>query len=453
MYLDIDVHGRIQLKLTDIPGKHIAVLGLSGSGKSNTVTVLAEELLTNNYPLTIVDVDSEYWGLKEVHNIPVVGKSPNVDLEVSPLAGAALANWVFDKNIPIILDVLNFDQEQREQFLTDYLRTFWNRICLQKRPHLVIVDEAHLLVPQQQKGSELKKLITRMALQGRKRGLGVLIASQRPSMVDKNIITQAGFLLLHRNTYPNEIKIYQEIIPLPADQIKKTVPEMQPGQIIALLNHKPVTTTIRKRHTFDGGATPTLVEEMQVPDLKGMSAELLEELRRVTVKEDHADATTQTIKALQQENANLKAEVAHLKELLETARAQQPISVDKAQAELELQEGLKARQRQAFKKLLAELKNASLIDKSALAFLINSNKSYQIREIAPHIAQNPDTLAKNPPHKFLGRFILREQKNGGRTFYYYFNPHYLPKAFPNLDVEAMNSEVVAIVSKALGKVG
>ena len=40
------------------------ITGKSGSGKSNTASVLCEELLDEGVPLMIVDTDGEYYGLK-----------------------------------------------------------------------------------------------------------------------------------------------------------------------------------------------------------------------------------------------------------------------------------------------------------------------------------------------------------------------------------------------------
>jgi DNA helicase HerA-like ATPase len=54
----------LELAVADLIGQRIAVLGISGSGKTNTVAVLAEELLLQ-LPMTIVDIEGEYFGLKE----------------------------------------------------------------------------------------------------------------------------------------------------------------------------------------------------------------------------------------------------------------------------------------------------------------------------------------------------------------------------------------------------
>jgi DNA helicase HerA-like ATPase len=48
-------------------------LGKSGSGKSNSASVVVEELLDDGYPVLIVDVDREYFGLKEEYELLHLG--------------------------------------------------------------------------------------------------------------------------------------------------------------------------------------------------------------------------------------------------------------------------------------------------------------------------------------------------------------------------------------------
>jgi len=58
------------------------VTGKSGSSKSNTVSVVCEELLDAGAPLMIVDTDGEYYGLKEQYELLHVGGDDRYDLRV-----------------------------------------------------------------------------------------------------------------------------------------------------------------------------------------------------------------------------------------------------------------------------------------------------------------------------------------------------------------------------------
>ena len=58
--------GNFILSKEDILRKCVAILGIRGSGKSNTAMVLSEELVREGVPVTIVDPDGEYQDLMRV---------------------------------------------------------------------------------------------------------------------------------------------------------------------------------------------------------------------------------------------------------------------------------------------------------------------------------------------------------------------------------------------------
>src|SRR5437868_15324775 len=93
-------------------GRSVALLGITGSGKTNTAAVLIEELLLSGLPLTIVDIEGEYWGLKEKFEVLVAGRSSHSELEVSPNNAAQLAEISVKRSISVILDLSDFTQEE-----------------------------------------------------------------------------------------------------------------------------------------------------------------------------------------------------------------------------------------------------------------------------------------------------------------------------------------------------
>src|SRR5579885_3705105 len=89
--LNIDSTKELQLQTQTLVGRSIAVLGITGSGKTNTAAVLIEELLSGGFPLTIVDIEGEYWGLKERFEILVAGRSQHAELDIDPTNAGKLA--------------------------------------------------------------------------------------------------------------------------------------------------------------------------------------------------------------------------------------------------------------------------------------------------------------------------------------------------------------------------
>src|SRR2546426_11295895 len=82
--LRLDISETLRFTLAHLRRQRTIVLGQSGMGKSNTVAAIAEEALSYHIPMSIVDPESEYWSLKSLYDVLVVGRSPYADLEVAP---------------------------------------------------------------------------------------------------------------------------------------------------------------------------------------------------------------------------------------------------------------------------------------------------------------------------------------------------------------------------------
>jgi DNA helicase HerA-like ATPase len=64
-------------------------------------------------------------------------------------------------------------------------------------PVLVVVEEAHVFIPKDE-DTETKYFASKVAREGRKFGLGLVIVSQRPRGIDANILSQMGSLAVMR---------------------------------------------------------------------------------------------------------------------------------------------------------------------------------------------------------------------------------------------------------------
>ncbi len=217
--------------MDDVIGRLIAILGIRGSGKTNTSAVILEELLKYNMPLTIVDIDGEYWGLKEKYEILAVGKSENVDVKIEVEHAEYVAEVSISKNVPVILDVSGYLNEKIYKLLFKYFKRIWYLAGKFRKPYMIILEEAHEFIPQCIK-TDLKEVITRIALRGRKRGLGAVIISQRSAKVEKDVLSQAEILFLHKVVHPADLKVYKEILPLPSKDVVDMVTALNVGECI-----------------------------------------------------------------------------------------------------------------------------------------------------------------------------------------------------------------------------
>jgi hypothetical protein len=319
--MQIDTEGKLKdITASALVGKMVAVLGITGSGKTNTAAVLIEELLAARYPMTIVDIEGEYYGLKERFEVLVAGQSQNVDVQMSqPEQASQLARLSVERGIAVVLDVSEFDsEEERFSFLLAYFITLWDANFKSRKPYAIFLEEAHEYVPQGAR-TPLKAVLTRLALRGRKRGFGVILMSQRSAKVDKDVLTQASVSFLHRVQHPTDVGVYKELIPLPAREVEAMVAGLGQGQAIVLNGNQPVEVAqIRLRQTLHVGATPEFGEGSGLDfQPKKIDAGLLSELQKlaaVNEVEPVAEAKGRAVPSREREQAaqikKLEAELA-----------------------------------------------------------------------------------------------------------------------------------------------
>jgi DNA helicase HerA-like ATPase len=70
-------------------------------------------------------------------------------------------------------------------------------------PVLVVLEEAHVFIPKDEK-TETKYFASKVAREGRKFGLGLVIVSQRPRAIDANILSQMGSFAIMRMIQPDD---------------------------------------------------------------------------------------------------------------------------------------------------------------------------------------------------------------------------------------------------------
>jgi len=268
----------LEIDLEQLIGQCIAILGIRGSGKSNTAGVIFEELLANNYPMSIVDIEGEYFGLKEKYEVLVVGAGEGVEIEIDADCAAEIAQVSMEQNVPVVLDLSGFLSDERTEILKEYLGSLWALAGNLRRPYIIGIEEAHEFIPQGVK-NELKEMIARVALRGRKRGLGAIVVSQRSAKVDKDVLSQAGMLLLHRVVHEVDMRVYGELLPWRKSEVKEIIGALDTGECIYLNGDTVLPIYVRERATFHAGFTPSL-DAVVTPELKQVSTSIIETIER-----------------------------------------------------------------------------------------------------------------------------------------------------------------------------
>lgn len=239
------------------------VIGQSGSGKSYLIAVLCEQLLQNNIAFCIVDTEGEYFSLKEKFQMLWVGGEEadvNMEIDFYDLITKSIRN-----NVPLILDVS--DVLDPRKVVSDFAGKLYEIENQVNQPYLLIVEEADKFVPQSK--DSLKEL-EEISKRGRKRGLGILVATQRPSLVNKNVLSQCGNQFIGKLTTENDLKAVDLFF---ADRKElELLPKLDTGEFFVMGNALKEKTRMQtvQRITQHKGLTPKLIPKAtgKVTELK-----------------------------------------------------------------------------------------------------------------------------------------------------------------------------------------
>ena len=298
------------------------VTGKSGSGKSNSASVIAEQLLDNEFGLLIVDIEGEYYGLKEEYEILHAGADEECDIQVTTDHAEKLATLALEQNVPIILDVSSYlDESEAEAMLTEVARSLFAKGKKQKQPFLLLVEEIHEYIPEQGSVGECGKMLIKIGKRGRKHGLGLCGISQRPADVKKDFITQCDWLLWHRLTWQNDTRVVRRILD---GKYADAVENLDDGEGFLVTDWTGDVRRVQfhRKETFDAGATPGL-EDVERPDLKSVSADLVSELAEIS---NEASARKDRIAQLESRLEQRETRIEELERELRDARNLQDLA-------------------------------------------------------------------------------------------------------------------------------
>lgn len=143
-------------------------------------------------------------------------------------------------------------------FVADVLRQIFDRYKQRKFTHktLVVVDEAHIFAPRKGKKDPIREIIERIAREGRKYGLWLILASQSPRDLSEVVLMQCNSVLalkMNKEDITEFSKIFG--IPKTIGELLTTFPPGH-GYLKAPSLILPVLVEIRAKMSFDTKGNP-----------------------------------------------------------------------------------------------------------------------------------------------------------------------------------------------------
>ncbi|MEM2493412.1 MAG: ATP-binding protein, partial [Nitrososphaerota archaeon] len=287
---------RVSIDLNAVASRHLAILAITGRGKSNLLALLAKRVAEKNGTMVIIDYHAEYGGLRisRVKHVDprlnprhlsveeladVLGVREGADRQRALLHGVvdekaketadfwreirarlksiaddegadrqvrttaknrqdratakrlleimdrALRVWgqIFDTNAGRLIDSIYPNRinvldvsgytELQAQILVAYLleelledrkaAVRGERVARFRSPVIVALEEAHVFIPSE-KGTPCSGVIERIAREGRKFGLSLILVSQRPSRLNADVVSQMGSFAISGLTHPSD---------------------------------------------------------------------------------------------------------------------------------------------------------------------------------------------------------------------------------------------------------
>jgi DNA helicase HerA-like ATPase len=200
---------------------------------------------------------------------------PDAEGRVGQDLGALLTEWVGGEKQVTILDVSSVPAEVLGTVIGTMLRIVYDALFWamdlpsggRAQPLLVILDEAHRFLPSGGAGPA-HRIFTRIAKEGRKYGVGLMVVSQRPSDLDANILSQCGTMIALRVTNEGDRSTVAGAIPDTLGGLTELLPSLRTGEALVLGDALQVPSRVRIRRARNKpvGEDPALPAAWQRPE-------------------------------------------------------------------------------------------------------------------------------------------------------------------------------------------
>lgn len=262
-----------EVKVTDPIGVALTrvILTLQSKGQDFSIEeilsyIRKDDRIENNvkYAMENFFFMADSWGVFDKHglSIPDIVRPASLTvLDLSVLPSPALKDIVV-----AILSEKIF--EERVQSRKIYEQKKMGFTINEKEIPLVwlAVDEAQLFVPSAKKTLSKEVLIESWMRQGRQPGLSLILATQRPSAVEPEVLSHCDIIICHRLTAQDDIDALRQIRPIYmhgeiGESIKKIGSEKGVALLVDDTSESVHVIQMRPRVSWHGGAEPVISSE------------------------------------------------------------------------------------------------------------------------------------------------------------------------------------------------
>lgn len=263
---------------TRLPKEYItrrsAILAKVDSGKTYLAGVIEEEHARFGMPFVVVDPMGAHWGIREKYPVLIMG-GDHGDLELLPSDGKYIARLVVETNISVILDINQWSKQDQQHFAAEFGNELFLLHKISSSPRHVFWEEADIFAPQKTRVESLPVLDT-LVRRGRQFGIGSTLITQRPAVLNKDVLTQVDIYFFMNMIAEQDIKVISELL-----KASNSTKEERANYINRIMKFEKGEALIfspswlkqvkifkgRKKHCYHAGQTPVYGIPMRIPPI------------------------------------------------------------------------------------------------------------------------------------------------------------------------------------------
>ena len=312
----------------DLVTESVGILAKRRAGKSTTARRLTEQLHKAKQQIVVVDPKGDWWGLLFARDgkspgLPFIvlgGEHGHADLDAG--AGEVVGRLVVEERVSVILDLGKFRKHEVATFMTAFMETVY-RLKAQEQyrtPMMLVIDEADAVAPQRPMRGEERMLgaVEDLVRRGGQRGIGVVMLTQRAAVLNKNVLTQIGILIVLRTIAPQDLAAMDAWIDVHGTveqrkELMASLPSLPQGTGWVWAPGWPDADGIFSKHafllpeTFDSSASPTEKKPIQPKNAADVDLEALKRQMAATIAKAKADDPRELRKTIAELQRQLKA--------------------------------------------------------------------------------------------------------------------------------------------------
>jgi uncharacterized protein len=313
MHIDIGT----TIDLQDLIKSRMLIQANSGGGKSAIARVIMEKAL-GIIPFIVLDIEGEYYTLKELNGDIIVIGGQHADVPISIALASKLPRFILENGLSVAVDVSDLEMHERIKFAKIFLESLMQLPQQLWVPYLIFLEECHKLAGEQDKyesGPAVKDLMSR----GRKRGYCGIPITQRISKLHKDVAAECNNKFIGRTYLDIDMDRSAKELGFSKTSDRLKLRDLKPGCFYAfgtsITPHEVHEVQIKKPVTSMPQAGNTAPAKVKVATSKVL--QLLTKLNEDILKKDEKKVPVDKISVQDRGAEQAEAKIAQLSRMLQ----------------------------------------------------------------------------------------------------------------------------------------